>query len=57
MKPARRKIVSLPHASVDTWGPRIVAQLARGEVVEVAGFVLKLQSAATEQQALELRPQ
>lgn len=57
MKPARRKVVTLPHASVDTWGPHIVAQLARGEVVEVAGFVLKLQSAATVQQPLELRPQ
>lgn len=56
MKP-RRKITTIPHASVDTWGPAIVAQFARGEVVEVAGFLLKLQGAATERQALELRPQ
>lgn len=56
MKP-RRKVITLAHANVDTWGPHIVAQLARGEVVEVAGFVLKLNSAATVQQPLELRPQ
>lgn len=53
----RRKIVTLPHASLDTWGPHIVAQLARGEVVDVAGCLLKLDRAATVQQALELRAQ
>lgn len=35
------------------WGPRIVAQLAAGELVDCAGFLLKL---APEQQQLDLRP-
>lgn len=56
MKP-RRKVITLPHASLDTWGPHIVAHLVRGEVVDVAGCLLILDRAATVQQALELRPQ
>lgn len=37
-----RKVVTITRKTAGAWGPHIVAQLERGEVVEVAGFRLAL---------------
>jgi hypothetical protein len=53
VKHGRRRVTYWTLDQAHGWGPYIVAQLARGELVDVAGFLLKL---APQQQELKLRP-
>lgn len=50
------KPVTITLGAAQAFGPRIVAQLRAGELVRVAGFLLRLTTADADRPELELTP-
>lgn len=51
------KPITITLSAAQAFGPRIVAQLRAGELVRVAGFLLRLAATDVERPVFELTPQ